>query len=298
MHRFKVTDKIDRSGVQYRPTLSFQDQVLAKAHLHTTNFQLNSDGTPAGDQAVADMAAVCEQDYATVKSIFGLGDIPGLPIVGTVDVNAGGAYHQTCADTGIHMIPEDAPSLLVAELVECFEALSGKWDCGAGPGEGLSRALAITVRPFKVLTGLDGDVAGWWNNGSPQDYFNDGSADDQNQQSNACNTLALFWLNSLGYSWTVISQQKAPNLGAVYTALTGKSGAQGFAEFTAALKAIPQPWADNPFTPSPTPPPPVPTPTPTPVPTPSQAAFPAWAYVAAFAAIAVAVIVLFIKLHG
>lgn len=266
MAKFTVMDKIDRSGPAYAKP---KDKWGVRKSALTPNFILDSDGTPAGKQAVADMQAVCEQDYATVKSIFGLGDIPGLPIMATVDVNAGGAYHQTCADTGIHLIPEDAPSLLVAEHVECFEALSGKWDCGLGPGEGLSRALAITVRPFKVLTGLDGDIAGWWNNGNPQDYFNDGTADDQNQQSNACNTLALFWLNSLGYTWTQISQQNAPNLGAVYAALTGKTGAQGFAEFTAALRAIKQPWADNPFTPSPTPPPPVPTPTPTPTPAPS-----------------------------
>ena len=245
--------KIDRSGSAY--TMHFAGNLDAT----TPNFQLISDGTPAGGQAVSDMEFVCENDYSIVRSIFGLGDVPGRPFVVTVDINAGGAYHQTCADTGIHLIPEDAPSLLVAEHVECFQALSGKWDCGLGPGEGLSRALAITVRPFKVLTGLDGDVQGWWNGGQPQDYFSDGTADDQNQQSNACNTLGLFWLNSLGYSWNKITQQNAPNLEAVYRSLTGKSG--GFTAFVAALSAIPQPWADNPFVGQP-----VPTPTPNPTP--------------------------------
>jgi hypothetical protein len=248
--------KLDRSGPEYSPLVrSF------KLFRDTVNFTYVSNNTPAGDKAVIDMQAVAEQDYSTVKAIFGLGDVPDRPFVVTVDINAGGAYHMSCADTGIHLIPEDAPSLLVAEHVECFEALSGKWDCGSGPGEGLSRALAITVRPFKVLSGLDGDVAGWWNGGNPQDYWNDGTADDQNEQSNACNTLGLFWLASLGYSWTQISQQNAPNLEAVYQGLTGKSG--GFSAFVAALKAIPQPWADNPF-----PPAPAPAPTPVPVPQP------------------------------
>src|SRR5579859_2302017 len=104
MGKFTVTDKIDRSGSEYKQPSKKTTLGIRKA-LSTTNFDLISDGTPAGDQAVADMQAVCEQDYATVKAIFGLGDIPGLPVMATVDVNAGGAYHQTCADTGIHLIP-------------------------------------------------------------------------------------------------------------------------------------------------------------------------------------------------
>jgi hypothetical protein len=253
----KINDSaIDRSGPRY---------AIAKRSLNlylgTIHFNLDSDGTPAGDAAVNDMAVFAEQDYATIKNIFGLGDIPGLPSIITIDVNAGGAYHMTCADTGIHLIPEDAPSLLVAEIVECFQALSGKWSCGQTDGEGLSRALAISVRPFSVLRGLDGDVTGWWNNGTPQDFVNDNSRTDRDGPANACGTLFLFWLKSLGYTWNQIVAAGDNNLGLTYSALTGKSGSQGFTEFTGALRAIPQPWADNPFTPSPTPPPPAPVPT-------------------------------------
>src|SRR5438445_1482445 len=106
--------KIARGKLEYRPHA-----------IITPYFQFSSDGTTVGDAAITQMGAVCEQDYAAVKAIFGLGDIPNRPIVVTVDPNAGGAYHQTCADTGIHLIPEDAASLLVAEHVECFEALNG-----------------------------------------------------------------------------------------------------------------------------------------------------------------------------
>lgn len=226
----------------------------------TVNFSFVSDGSTAGDTAVNQMGVVCEQDYTTLKDMFGLGDVPGRPFTVTVDQNAGGAYHNTCADTGIHVIPEDAPSLLVAEIVECFEALSGKWDCGLTNGEGLSRALAITVRPFKVLTGLDGDVSGWWNGGSPVDYVNDNSQNDQNQQANACGTLFLFYLNSLGYSWNRIIAAGGNSLGATYSNLTGKTGQEGFTAFVMALKGTAEPWADNPF--------PATTPTPTPAPSP------------------------------
>jgi len=224
----------------------------------TTNFQLTSDGTAAGDKAVTAMQAVCEQDYATLKSIFGKGDVPGLPFKVIVDESAGGAYHNTCADTGIHLISEDAPSLLVAEVVECFEAQSGTWNCGFTNGEGLSRALAEVVRPFLTLTSLDGDVQGWWNSGNPKDFVNDNSQDDQNEQANACGTLFLFYLNSLGYTWAQIAAAGGATLGETYFKLTGSGAQSGFQAFVAALKAIPQPWIDNPFTPSPNPPPPPP----------------------------------------
>lgn len=242
----------------------------------TTHFHFVSDGTPAGAQAVATMRVVAEQDYAAAKAIFNLGDVPGLPFVVTVDPSAGGAWHQTCADTGIHLIPEDAPSLLVAETTECFMALSRTWDCGQTNGEGLSRALAMAIRPFAVLTGLDGDVAGWWSSG-PRDYVNDNSAADQDQMSNACGTLFVFYLRSqLGFGWVEIVAAGGPTLGDTYHKLTGKPGKQGFADFVSALRPLAKngnlaiPASGNPFpVGAPTPAPaPSPTPTPTPVPAP------------------------------
>lgn len=254
MHRFIVTDEIDRSLHRYTTFTGPYPKQLTVGR-----FQFNSDGTPAGDQAVLDMAAVAEQDYQTLKGIYGIGDIPGQPIIVHVDPTAGGAYHLSCAGTEIWVIPEDAPSLLVAELDECFQALQGKMDCGLAVGEGHSRAMAAVIRPFKVLKGITGDVQGWWN-GNPVDYFTNGTASDQNQQSNACNTLGWFWLNSHLGSWSAVTGHAAMSLGQVYTALTSMSGQQGFQSFVAALKAIPQPWPDDPFRSVP----PLPLPTPTP----------------------------------
>lgn len=261
MSSFIVTDKIDRSGPEYQP-------VEGLAQVTTTKYYvLHSDGTLAGNKAVTAMAAVVDQDYETLRSIYGLGDVPGLPSNIYVDVNAGGAYHMTCADTGIHVIPEDAPSLVVAEMDECFQALQGKMDCGLGVGEGHSRAMAITIRPFQVLSGLDGDVQGWWSGGQPYDYFDDGTQDDGDQYSNACNTLGWFYINSLGYDWATATKAAAMTLGKVYTTLTGKTG--GFAAMVAELKSIPQPWADNPFPVSQPNPNPNPNPSPTPEPAPN-----------------------------
>jgi hypothetical protein len=298
-HTFTVRDKIDRSGPLYKKKSLAQRgfSVSVAEQVTVGRFQLNSDGTPAGDAAVQAMAAVAEQDYQTLKGIYGLGDIPGQPIIVHVDTTAGGAYHLSCAGTEIWLIPEDAPSLLVAELDECFQALQGKMDCGLGVGEGHSRAMAMVVRPFKVLTGLDGDVQGWWNGGSPTDYFSDGTQSDQDQLSNACNTLGWFWLNSLGYDWPTATKFAGMKLSDVYASLTGKLSSQGFTDFVAALNAIPQPWADDPFTSAPTPAPtpnPVPTPVPTPTPTPSSGISTA---VVIALALVVAAVLIFLVLH-
>lgn len=241
----------------------------------TPHFQFKSDGTSAGAIAVNQMQAVCEQDYAAAKDIFGLGDVPGLPFVVTVDPSAGGAYHLSCEGTAIWVIPDDAASLLVAETTEVFMALQGSIDCGLTCGEGLSRALAMEIRPFTVLTGLDGDVDGWWN--SQYDYWNDNNHDDQDQQGNACGTLSWFYFRyQLGYTWQQAVSTKGKSIGEVYTALTGKDSVQGFKDFVNTLKGavssngtLVVPRSGNPFPIGVTPPPnPTPVPPPTPLPTP------------------------------
>lgn len=206
----------------------------------TPLFQFVSDGTAAGDQAVAAMQAVCEADYESARAIFGGQDVPGLPFTVTIDAGAGGAFHQTCADTGIHLVPDDAATLLVAETTECFMALVGNWDCGATPGEGLSRALAQVIRPVTGLQDLDGDVQGWWKGGQPADWVSQNSPDgDQDNVANACSTLFLFWLHSkLGYSWAAIVQAGGRTLEDAYRTLTGRAGEQGFADFVMACRAF------------------------------------------------------------
>lgn len=253
---------------------------LRRGAVVTPHFQFKSDGTSQGAMAVNSMQAVCEQDYAAAKDIFGLGDVPSLPFVVTVDESAGGAYHLSCDGTAIWVIAEDAPSLLVAETTEVFMALQGHIDCGLTCGEGLSRALAAEIRPFTVLTGIDGDVQGWWNNGSPYDFWNDNTNDDQNQQGNACGTLSWFYFRyQLGFPWRQTVSTKGSSIGEIYTALTGKDSVQGFKDFVNVLKGAASsngtlviPPSGNPFpigvVPAPPPPNPVPVPPPVPVPVP------------------------------
>lgn len=226
----------------------------------TTHFQFNAADDPT---AVAAMEAVCEQDYATLKAIYGLGDPPNLPFVVHVDPTVGGAYHLSCEGTEIWTQPTDAPTLLVAEVDEVFQAMTGTWNCGLTNGEAHSRVMAEVVRPTDTPAILDGDIVGWWNNGTPVDYVNDNSQDDQNQQANACGSVFMYYLQSLGFSWNQITAAGASSLGATYTKLTGKSGAQGFSDFVAALLKLNLPadqWSDDPFSGQPIPPPPTPQP--------------------------------------
>jgi hypothetical protein len=248
---------------------------VKKAMAITPHFQFKTDGTAAGAVAVSAMQTVCEQDYISARDIFGLGDVPSLPFVVTVDPTAGGAYHYSCAGTAIWVIPDDAASLLVAETTECFMALQGKIDCGFTAGEGLSRALAMEIRPFRVILGVDGDVPGWWNSGAPVNYWIDNSNTDQFQPGNGCGTLSFFYFRyQLGFTWKAIVGTPGKTIGEIYTALTGEDATVGFQKFVSVLKGVEKngnlvvPQSGNPFpigtpTPPPLPPPPVPVPTPT-----------------------------------
>jgi hypothetical protein len=254
---------------------------VKKAAVVTPHFQFKSDGTAAGAVAVGAMQTVAEGDYLAARDIFGLGDVPSLPFVVTVDPTAGGAYHYSCEGTEIWVIPDDAASLLVAETTECFMALQGKIDCGFTAGEGLSRALAMEIRPFRVILGIDGDVQGWWNGGNPADYWNDNSNTDQFQPGNACGTLSFFYFRyQLGYTWKQIVATSGKSIGEIYTALTGKDATTGFNEFVSVLRGVEVngnlvvPQSGNPFpigVPIPVPvPTPVPVPVPIPVPVPAS----------------------------
>src|SRR5262249_46234877 len=100
------------------------------------HFVVYSDGSSAGDSAARAVVARAEADYAAVRAWFGGLDVPagagsqgddrsGLPIQVFIDPQAGGAYHFGCAATDIYIQPDPqlATGLMVAELVEVFEAV-------------------------------------------------------------------------------------------------------------------------------------------------------------------------------
>jgi hypothetical protein len=209
----------------------------------TTHFAVYWDPTlgPNGKSCADGILATCENDYAQTAAWFGI-DVPMLPInviiaaLDTAGQGSGGAYHYGCDAVDLYCDLKNVPSvdidytrmLLVAELVEVFEAAQGTgWDCGASNGEGLSRVLATALYPAE----LDGytTAAAWLDSDRP-DWVGKTNATDQDPISNGCAVLFLNYLNTqLGYGWDQIVKAGASTLGQIYTNLTGKN--DGFAAF-------------------------------------------------------------------
>ncbi len=219
----------------------------------TQHFVVYTDGTPDGNAAAQAVLQSAEADYTAVRDWFGDIDLPqgqegddqtvprtALPLHVLIDPQAGGAYHFGCNATDLYIDPhaDEAPGLMVAELVEVFEAaINNGWQCGQTNGEALSRALAVArhavLSPLIVQT-----AQGWWANGHA-DYVNNNSADDTNQDANGCGTLFLYYLNSqLGYSWRQITTTGGATLGECYAKLTGRPGSEGFADFLDRLATL------------------------------------------------------------
>jgi hypothetical protein len=143
----------------------------------------------------------------------------------------GGAYHYGCSTVDLYCDVKTVPSLdidysrmlLVAELVEVFEATQGLgWDCGASNGEGLSRVLATALYPAE----LDGyaTAAAWLDTPDRPDWVDQTESTDQDSVATGCSVLFLNYLNTqLRYAWDQIAQAGAPTLAQTYTNLTGNS---------------------------------------------------------------------------
>jgi len=224
----------------------------------TANFNVSYDNSlGAGGQALADaVLANCEQDYAQLVAWFG-GIIPGgLPFQVFIDPGNFGAYHQTCADTTLHVADMgggngDLVNMLnVAEADEVMmDAQGAGWDCGASAGEGLSRVLATERYPAQ----LDGfaSASTWLDNGRP-DWVSNTEATDGNYVSIGCATLFINYMAyQLGYDIGSIVQAGGTTLAQTYQTLTGSADA--FGPFAALLQqrfkpAVPSGLTtDNPF---------------------------------------------------
>jgi hypothetical protein len=234
----------------------------------TEHFVVYSDGSSAGDGAARVVLARAEADYSAVRGWFGGLEVPagagsgdasqdrsGLPIQVFSDPQAGGAYHFGCAATDLYIQPDVtvATGLMVAELVEVFEAVQGRgWDCGHVNGEALSRVLASERTP--ALGSLQQQTGqGWWADGRG-DYVTVNDADDQNPDANGCGPLFLLYLHSqLGFSWEQIVAAAGSSLGATYQTLTGQGASGGFQDFLSRLatravgEQLQLPASGNPF---------------------------------------------------
>jgi hypothetical protein len=248
---------------QSRKQLSGETQAGQTAH-----FIVYTDNTSNGNASAQNVLATCEADWAAVQNWFGGINLPpgqdgddqttprtAMPIYVVMDPNAGGAYHYSCSATDIYIepTPEMASGLMVAELVEVFEAaINNGWSCGQTNGEGLSRVLAVERNSALAAVTIS-TYNDWWNNGHG-DYVNDNSATDQDSASNGCATLFLYYLHSqLNFTWQQIVAAGAPTLGGTYQKLTGQNPQQGFQDFLGRLATLDNgsgltvPGSGNPF---------------------------------------------------
>jgi hypothetical protein len=178
------------------------------------------------------------QDYAEVQQSFALDQLPAVNLLicdlGGGGKGGGGAYHYGCAGTDLYcdanFSGNETAALFVAELTEVAEATANNgWDCGASPGEGLSRYLAEAIYPG-VLDGYS-TAAAWLDGGRP-DFVTVSDPTDTNPVSTGCAVLALFWLDSLGIPAPRICQAPGSTVSACLSAC-----GQSAAAFNAAVAA-------------------------------------------------------------
>lgn len=201
--------------------------------------------TSLGQQG-ADLAAAilqnCERDYTALQQIFGGITPHRLPFVVQVTADASGASHSSCMGTDISVGGKSGGnvdfirSLLVAEADEVFMANFGHgWDCGASPGEGLSRVLANDF--YQGVEPADFVASNVWLNLNPRPNFVDNTdPTDRNYDSIGCAVLFLNWLRfQQNYSWAQIVAGGGATLAETYQSLTGK--ATGWVDFAAFMSA-------------------------------------------------------------
>jgi hypothetical protein len=217
---------------------------------------------------VLDSAA---QTYASSQAFF---NVPGQPVSvifaalnGATD-GSGGAYHYGCDFiTGADLYcdvaygnPQLSTGLVVAELTECFMGAQNKgWGCGASNGEALSRVLAelLSGGPGGALAAFASGPA--WDQAGRPDWIDATEPTDQDLVSIGCGVVYLYWMISRGYTAAQVTQAGCPagTLASNYSALAGSPSA--WADFMAAVNALPGGiTSDNPWgsAPPPAPPPP------------------------------------------
>ena len=224
----------------------------------TSNFVVYHDpAAPNGATLASALLQTCEADLKSLEATFAITPT-GTPFSLYVDSGSFGAYHNSCADTALHLAAFDGTSgdlvrmLMVAEADEVFMADQNKgWNCGDSGGEGLSRVLATLAYPAQ-LNGFA--TASSWLNSARDDYVTQSESTDQNYVSTGCATLFINYLvHQLSFTIGKVVQAGGSSLAQTYATLTGKPATSAFSPF-ASLLATKFPAAqtaaltdDNPF---------------------------------------------------
>ncbi len=107
-------------------------------------------------------------------------------------------------------------ALFVAEIVESFQALTGKANPGRTDGEAVSRVVAFKFAPeISLIPGFNSAVTQqWWKDGHP-DFVNVNSENDQSLDGNACGVMFLEFLTDfLGIPMDQVIKHLPPTSGA------------------------------------------------------------------------------------
>ncbi len=167
---------------------------------------------------------------------------------------------EVCAAFGL---PQRVLALFEAELSEC--QMRGNL-CGESTGEALSRWCSMVVAPGALA---DFTSTPSWEQAGKPNWVDQTKNTDQDYPSTGCGMAFLSWLQHLGYPLSkiaplMVSLGDGGTLAQLYTRLTGKTTA--WADFIAAVNALPGPMtSDDPFAGASPPPPPPPPPPPHPV---------------------------------
>jgi hypothetical protein len=229
-----------RSRPAGAPTTLTDAQLTAAGN--TANFSVSYEtslGQTGADLAQA-ILQTCERDFATLQQIFGGLTPASLPFNVQITSDNTGASHASCLGTDITVGGESGAvdfirSLLVAEEDEVFMANFGEgWDCGASPGEGLSRVLANEI--YQNAEPPNFVSSNSWLNLDPRpDFVDRADPTDQNYESIGCSVLFLNWLRfQLGFSWQAIVSGGGATLAQTYQGVTGKQTA--WADFSAFME--------------------------------------------------------------
>jgi hypothetical protein len=190
---------------------------------------------------VAALKATAETDLATLAGYFGKGVPRGLPFEILIDDEDKGAHHNGCADTQIYVgfnphiraqVQGDAlmatyQFMMIAEVVEVFEAMTVSWNCGYAPGEGLSRVLAFDCHRDAKFS----STANAWAKAGRPNWVDQMDPSDKHDPSIGCAVLFLNWLHFVrGFSWTDIIATDRRTLAQIYADLTGSN--DGWAQFS------------------------------------------------------------------
>ena len=155
-----------------------------------------------------------------------------------------GAAIEVCAAFGA---PKRVSALFEAELSEC--SMGGNL-CGVNTGEALSRWCAAEIGDNALSDFATGPA---WVSGGQKNFIDTSDPTDQNAESTGCGIVFISWLQSLGFALNqiapaMVSLGEGGTFAQLYQQLTQKSASSAWADFMAAVNALPAPIGnDDPF---------------------------------------------------